>query len=287
MNTSFWLYKCWLYLWEVKVRSLSPVRLFAAPWTIACQAPPSVGFSRHEYWRGLPSPSLGDLPNAGVKPGAPAFQTDALPSEPPGKLPLRTSHQKSQISKCMRKEFLDLSVFGAQKGHRFPGGIFYTMKNMLEPGPRENDIKETMKKASWIPLGEKPNSSGQSSSSERTGHFQWETSYPFWYSGLYLSSSPSLRQLSGSSHCLHCLLACKVWAEKPEEDSRAIGTADTFIPSWLVQRPEQHPHLIDAAAVSSMHAAFSPLMADPADTAVMQQSGHHFQVEAIYLDSIK
>ena len=51
--------------------------------------------------------------------------------------------------------------------------------NMLEPGPRENDLKEMMKKTSQIPLREKPNSSDQSRSSERTGHFQWETSYQF------------------------------------------------------------------------------------------------------------
>ena len=43
--------------WKVKVKSLSPVRLLATPWTIAYQAPPSMGFSRHEYWSGLPLPS--------------------------------------------------------------------------------------------------------------------------------------------------------------------------------------------------------------------------------------
>ena len=43
--------------WKVKVKSLSRVRLFATPWTAACQAPPSMGFSRQEYWSGLPLPS--------------------------------------------------------------------------------------------------------------------------------------------------------------------------------------------------------------------------------------
>ena len=42
-------------------------------------------FSRQEYWRGLPIPSLGDLPNPGTEPGSPALQADSLPSEPPGK----------------------------------------------------------------------------------------------------------------------------------------------------------------------------------------------------------
>ena len=69
----------------MKVKSLSRFRLFATPWTVAYQAPPSVGFSRQEYWNGLLFPSLGDIPNPGIEPGSPALQADALPSEPPGK----------------------------------------------------------------------------------------------------------------------------------------------------------------------------------------------------------
>ena len=45
-----------------KVKSLSRVELFATPWIVACQAPPSMGFSRQDYWSGLPFPSPGDLP---------------------------------------------------------------------------------------------------------------------------------------------------------------------------------------------------------------------------------
>ena len=70
---------------KVKVKSLSRVRLFATPWIVAYQAPPSMGFFRQEYWSGLPFPSPGDLPNPGIEPGPPAFQADALTSEPPGK----------------------------------------------------------------------------------------------------------------------------------------------------------------------------------------------------------
>ena len=66
------------------MKSLSRVRLFATPWTVAYQALPSVGFSRQEYWIGLPFPSSGDLPNPGIKPRSPALQADALTSEPPG-----------------------------------------------------------------------------------------------------------------------------------------------------------------------------------------------------------
>ena len=52
---------------------------------VAYQAPLSMGFSRQEYWSGLPFPSPGDLPNPGIEPGSPVFQADALTSEPPGK----------------------------------------------------------------------------------------------------------------------------------------------------------------------------------------------------------
>ena len=68
-----------------KVKSLSRVRLFATPWTVAYQAPPSMGFSRQESWSGLPLPSPGDLPDPMIEPGSPALYADALPSEPPGK----------------------------------------------------------------------------------------------------------------------------------------------------------------------------------------------------------
>ena len=51
---------------KVKVKSPSRVRLFATPWTVAYQAPPSMGFSRQEYWSGLPVPSSGDLPDPGI-----------------------------------------------------------------------------------------------------------------------------------------------------------------------------------------------------------------------------
>ena len=68
-----------------KVKLLNRVRLFATPSTVAYQAPSSMGFSRQEYWSGLPFPSPGDFPNPGIEPGSPALQTDTLPSEPPGK----------------------------------------------------------------------------------------------------------------------------------------------------------------------------------------------------------
>ena len=67
------------------VKLLSRVRLFATPWTVTYYAFLSMGFSRQEYWSGLPFPSPGDLPDPGIKPGSPTLQADALTSEPPGK----------------------------------------------------------------------------------------------------------------------------------------------------------------------------------------------------------
>ena len=54
------------------------------PWTVACQASLSMEFSREEYWSRLPFPSLGDVPDPGIKPESSALQADCLPSEPPG-----------------------------------------------------------------------------------------------------------------------------------------------------------------------------------------------------------
>ena len=79
----------------MKVKLLSRVRLFATPRTVAYQAPQSMEFSRKEYWSGLPFPFQRDLPNPGIKPGSPALQADALPSEPPGK-PLGSSWIRAQ-----------------------------------------------------------------------------------------------------------------------------------------------------------------------------------------------
>ena len=73
------------YILKVKVKSLSRVRLCGTPWTVAYQAPQSMEFSRQEYWNGLSFSSPGDLPNPGIEPRSPTLQTDALPSEPPGK----------------------------------------------------------------------------------------------------------------------------------------------------------------------------------------------------------
>ena len=78
-------------IWAAKAATLSPcvcvlscfscVPLFVIPWTVAHQAPLSMGFSRQGRWSGLPFPSPGDLPNPGIEPGSPTLQADSLPSE--------------------------------------------------------------------------------------------------------------------------------------------------------------------------------------------------------------
>ena len=71
---------------NVNVNLLVRVWLFATPWTVARLAPQSMGFSRQEYWSGLPFPSPGDLPDPWIEPRSPTLQADTSPSEPQGSL---------------------------------------------------------------------------------------------------------------------------------------------------------------------------------------------------------
>ena len=95
------------FLLQVKVKSLSHIRLFATPQTVAHQAPPSVGFSRQEYWSGLPFSSPRDLPDPGIELRSPSLQADALTSEPPGKLTFKMRVLAILTSYSV---FLDLSL---------------------------------------------------------------------------------------------------------------------------------------------------------------------------------
>ena len=63
------------------MKSLSHVQLFATPWTVARQAPLSMGLSRQEYWSGVPFPSQGELPDRRIEPRSPELQADILPTE--------------------------------------------------------------------------------------------------------------------------------------------------------------------------------------------------------------
>ena len=84
-------------------------------WTVAHQAPLSMGFSRQEYWMGWPFPSPGDLPSPGIEPGSPALQADSLLSKPPGK---PKHSQGDSITKALRhtvrKQPMHLSPEGSR-----------------------------------------------------------------------------------------------------------------------------------------------------------------------------
>ena len=76
---------------KVKVKSCPTL---CDPWTLAHQAPLSMGFSGQKYWSGLPFPSPGDLPDPGIEPRSPTLQADALTSAPPGKSPINSPPQR-------------------------------------------------------------------------------------------------------------------------------------------------------------------------------------------------
>ena len=90
---------------EYTTKSLSRVQLFVTPWTVACQAPLSMGFSRKEYWSGLPRPPPGDLSHMGIKPVPPALSGGFFTTEPPGK-PERARYQEDKW--LQRSASLDL-----------------------------------------------------------------------------------------------------------------------------------------------------------------------------------
>ena len=76
----------------VVVELLHRVRLFTTPWTVAHQAPLSMGFSRQENWSGLPLPSLGDLSDPRTEPKSPAIAARFFTTEPPGKPRYNITH---------------------------------------------------------------------------------------------------------------------------------------------------------------------------------------------------
>ena len=77
-----------------------------APWTVAYQAPLSMGFSRKEYRSGFPFPCPGDLPDPGIEPGSPALQADSVPSEPPGRPRKPTKGNDSTLQLRGREKML-------------------------------------------------------------------------------------------------------------------------------------------------------------------------------------
>ena len=81
-----WVNAFTISVWPcVRAQSFSLVQLFVTPWTIACQAPLSLGFPRQEYWSAWPSPSPEGLPDPGIEPASPVLAGGFFTTEPPGK----------------------------------------------------------------------------------------------------------------------------------------------------------------------------------------------------------
>ena len=87
------------------------------PWTVAHQAPLSMGFSRPEYWSGLPLLSPGDLVNPGIKPRSPTLQADSLPPEPPN-LPVEQRGSAQIIQHWDRKAHFQNVQYGCSPTER-------------------------------------------------------------------------------------------------------------------------------------------------------------------------
>ena len=123
------------------------------PWTEEPGRLQSMGFSRQEYWSGLPFPSPGDLPNPGIEPGSPALQADSFTTEPLGK-PLKWSESHSVVSDSLwshghtihgilQARILEWLAFPFSLGSSQPrdqtqvsciAGVFFTIWATREPG---------------------------------------------------------------------------------------------------------------------------------------------------------
>ena len=105
----------------------SRVRLFATPWTVAHQAPPSMGFSRQEYWSGLPCPPPGHLSYRRIELTSPALQADSLLSEPPGK------PQNTGVGSLSLLQGMDLPDSGIKPGLLHYRWILYQLSYQGSP----------------------------------------------------------------------------------------------------------------------------------------------------------
>ena len=108
------------------------VRLFETPWTVAHQAPLSVGFSRQEYWSGLPCPSPRDFLNPGIEPGSPAWQADSLPLSHQGRPSVSETHRISFLGDS-DKVWAKVTLFSDQEAAE---NLLGRIRQLLLPPPR-------------------------------------------------------------------------------------------------------------------------------------------------------
>ena len=100
---------------DLQCWSLSRVRLFETPWIVACKPLLPMGFSRQEYWSGLPFPSPGDLPDLGVEPWSPALQADSLPTKLSGNvnyISIKQLKYNGKIKRVADKQTLTQLIIG-------------------------------------------------------------------------------------------------------------------------------------------------------------------------------
>ena len=105
------------------------------PWTVACQTPLSMEFSRQEYWSELPFPSPGDLPDPGIELGSPALQADSLPSEPPRNPKLRLNLEGYSVTGFLLiiLKFLVLTVDFGKIKTLLSRQIYECITNIIPP----------------------------------------------------------------------------------------------------------------------------------------------------------
>ena len=106
------------------------------PWTTALQAPPSMGFSRQEYWSGLPFPSPGDLSNPGIKPVSHALQVDSLPTDLQVKPPILLNSSEKKPCQTLMLEIHLLAytiLYYFWSSSHFPASVFFTKSFRLLP----------------------------------------------------------------------------------------------------------------------------------------------------------
>ena len=135
---------CHFLLQCMKVKSESEVAQSCLtlhnPWTAAYQAPLSMGFSRQEYWSGLPFPSPGDFPDLGIEAGSPALQADSLPSEPPGKLMPLTTWLCSVDANCFKFLFMS-NLLGEYKSAPLRSSLASMQTDSLVKTPPASYLK--------------------------------------------------------------------------------------------------------------------------------------------------
>ena len=139
---------------EIKCQLLSHVRLFATPWTIACQDPLSMGVLQARKLKWVAIPFFRDLPNPGIKPGSPTSQADSLLSEPPGKPQEIKDLNKQRHISCLWIRRLDIvNVSIISKLIQTLNAIFV---KLTRKGPRrivKNNLEKKEQGLSWWSSG--------------------------------------------------------------------------------------------------------------------------------------